>query len=394
MLNKDALAQRLDAAAAAGLLQPAQVAPLADFLARDVAAPQAAAPVSIPGEEDLRFVRNFHDVFLATGIVLLAIGLAIATTVVTGSMAAAHFTTAVVALFASAGVIWGLGEVFSRRRRLFLPSIALCISFALFCVFGVLAIYAMSVGRWVDLFSNGFSDEANAARAAAPIAAAALLAATGAFYARFRLPFAMGAMGVATVLLLVALVFWLNPELLSQINAALWLLGGLGMFAAGVWFDARDPARATRISDNGFWLHLGAAPLILNGVLTIVGGGMVGIIQRSESGSPVLAAIVTLFVVAILGLTSLLINRRALIVSALLSTGAAVGALMNAVGMDAGGLAAATLVTLGGGVLILGAGWHNARRALLKHAPQTGVWARIFPPESSLESAPRTVATA
>ena len=54
--------------------------------------------------------------------------------------------------------------------------------------------------------------------------------------------------------------------------------------------------------------------------------------------------LVTLIVVAVLGLTSLLINRRALIVSALLSTGFAVGALMNAVGIDAGGLAAATLV--------------------------------------------------
>jgi len=201
-------------------------------------------------------------------------------------------------------------------------------------------------------------------------------------------------LGLGATFFVVALIFWLSPSFLHEISSALWLLGGLGMFAAGVWFDARDPARATRISDNGFWLHLGAAPLILNGVLTLVGGGMVGIIQRSEAGSAVVAAIVTLFVVAVLGLTSLLINRRALIVSALLSTGAAVGALMNAVGLDAGVLAASTLVVLGGGVLILGAGWHTARRALLKHAPQTGVWARIFPPETSLEGAPRTVATA
>ena len=50
MLNKDALAQRLDAAAAAGLIQPAQVAPLADFLARDDSAPQAAVSATISGE--------------------------------------------------------------------------------------------------------------------------------------------------------------------------------------------------------------------------------------------------------------------------------------------------------------------------------------------------------
>ena len=62
----------LEAAAAAGVIQAEQVGPLHDFLASR-AAGVAAAP---SGEEDLRFIRNFHDVFLAIGIVLFAIGLA------------------------------------------------------------------------------------------------------------------------------------------------------------------------------------------------------------------------------------------------------------------------------------------------------------------------------
>ncbi len=67
MLNKVDLGSRLDEAAAAGLLAPEQVGPLNEFLARGVVAPQSAVTATIPGEEDLRFVRNFHDVFLATG---------------------------------------------------------------------------------------------------------------------------------------------------------------------------------------------------------------------------------------------------------------------------------------------------------------------------------------
>lgn len=394
MLNKDALAQGLDAAAAAGLLEPAQVAPLADFLAREDSAPQAAVSATIPGEEDLRFVRNFHDVFLATGIVLLAIGLSIAVVTLAGGFEAPMLITTAVLFGGCAFIMEALGEVFSKRRRLFLPSIAICVSFVAFCVYAAMSAYGFLVGQRIDIFNEGLSEAAAIARGAAPVAAAVAVAACAFFYLRFRLPFSMGLLGLCATLFVVALIFWLSPSFLHEISSALWLLGGLGMFAAGVWFDARDPARATRISDNGFWLHLGAAPLILNGVLTLVGGGMVEILKHSETGSPVLSAVVTLIVVGVLGLTSLLINRRALIVSALLSTGFAVGALMNAVGIDAGGLAAATLVTLGGGVLILGAGWHNARRSLLKHAPQTGVWARIFPPESSLEGAPRTVATA
>jgi len=337
MLNEDGLRLKLEAAAKAGLVDAAQIPALADFLIqRDAADTPVGVGAVIPGEEDLRFVRNFHDVFLATGIVLLSVGLAVTTAVVTEHAAGGRFIVALTALSGSALATWALAEVFSRRRRLFLPSIALCLSFAVFCIFAALTAYSMVVGRWVDIFDNGFSAAAQLARGAAPVAVGAGLIASAVFYARFRLPFAMGLTGLNAVLLVIAAVFWLSPDVLRGISSALILLGGLGMFFAGVWFDARDPSRATRISDNGFWLHLGAAPLILNGVLTLVGGGVVGIIGRDEAHSNTTAAFVTLAVVAVLGLASLLINRRALIVSALLSTGFAVGALMKAVGMEAG----------------------------------------------------------
>jgi|GEM_PF-3941899 len=52
----------LEAAAAAGVIRAEQVGPLHDFLASRAAGVSAASN----GEEDLRFIRNFHDVFLAT----------------------------------------------------------------------------------------------------------------------------------------------------------------------------------------------------------------------------------------------------------------------------------------------------------------------------------------
>jgi hypothetical protein len=67
----------------------------------------------------------------------------------------------------------------------------------------------------------------------------------------------------------------------------------------------------------------------------------------------------------------------------LLTTGIAIGVLMNAAGLGAGSLAAATLISLGAFVLILGASWHSARRALLVWVRPEGVWARVFPPESA-----------
>jgi hypothetical protein len=70
-----------------------------------------------------------------------------------------------------------------------------------------------------------------------------------------------------------------------------------------------------------------------------------------------------------------------LIVSTLITTGVAIGVLMNAVGMGAGALAASTLIVLGAFVLILGGSWHSVRRALLGWVKPGGAWARIFPPE-------------
>ena len=70
--------------------------------------------------------------------------------------------------------------------------------------------------------------------------------------------------------------------------------------------------------------------------------------------------------------------------SALLTAGVAIGILLNQLGLGAGALAASTLIVLGAFVLILGAGWHSARRALLGWVKPDGAWARVFPPEAAL----------
>jgi hypothetical protein len=133
--------------------------------------------------------------------------------------------------------------------------------------------------------------------------------------------------------------------------------------------------------------------LILNGTFGLIGmafgnefggGGSAALIQSAAEGQgqATAHAALTLLVVAALGVVSLLINRRVLIVSTLITTGVAIGVLMNAVGMGAGGLAASTLIVLGAFVLILGGSWHTVRRALLGWVKPDGAWARIFPPEN------------
>ncbi len=365
----------LEAAAAAGVIRAEQVGPLHDFLASR-AAGVSAAPT---GEEDLRFIRNFHDVFLAVGIILLAVGLAIAVSVYVATSGVEDPQAGVItsgALFAGCGAImWGLGEVFARRRRLFLPAIAIVISLTIFSVIAVALLYAgVLVGRGFDGNGLDMSTMPPELRVGILIASAFAFITPLAFYARFRLPFSLGLTGAGVAAFIVVSALTANFDLTVQYLAPLQLGLGVLLFLTGVAFDARDPARTTRYSDNGFWLHFAAAPLILRGAF--------GLINADGGSNDAAHAALTLGVVLLLGVISLLINRRALIVSALITTGIAIGVLMNAAGLGEGALAASTLIVLGAFVLILGASWHVFRRALLGWVKPDGVWARIFPPET------------
>src|SRR5262249_39731588 len=96
------------------------------------------------------------------------------------------------------------------------------------------------------------------------LTAACVAVAPALFYARFRLPFSLGlAAGGAAFFVIVACMI-ANWNATLSILPALYLALGIVLFLAALAFDARDPQRQTRLSDNGFWLHFAAAPLILN----------------------------------------------------------------------------------------------------------------------------------
>ncbi|MFT3727775.1 MAG: hypothetical protein QM759_08125 [Terricaulis sp.] len=378
----------LEAAASAGVISAEQVTPLFDFLNA-----RAPKPV-IAGEEDLRFIRNFHDVFLAIGIILFAVGMGAAMATITASQhdAGAQFSVLGAMSAGAAVVIWLLSEFFARRRRLFLPAIALVCAFTAYCALAAVWVYmSLTIGHAVNPTING--DMPIEARIGMILGASVVLLAPLAFYARFRLPFSLGLAGGGLALLAIAACGVVDWRMTLKYLPAIYLTLGCVLFAAALAFDMRDPNRQTRLSDNGFWLHFAAAPLILNGVFGLIGMGLTkdGAVS---SGAPYasmmvggatanLQAAASLLAIVVLGLISLLINRRALIVSALLTAGIAIGVLLNAMGLGASALAAATLTTLGAFVLILGAGWHSVRRALLGWVKPEGAWARVFPPEGA-----------
>ena len=200
-------------------------------------------------------------------------------------------------------------------------------------------------------------------------------AAAGAFYWRFKLPFALLPLAASLVVAAIGVASFIVPQAAAVSDTVVLLLCGLGVFAAAMSFDISDRERLTRRADCAFWLHLLAAPLIVHSVISLVSDPLAGAIGRPAGPlTPYMnaeLAIVVAVIVAVLAVVAVLIDRRALLVSGLAYLGGAIAYALAGSGSrsDPGFVVAATLVILGAFVLTLGTGWVPLRRLLLALVP-------------------------
>jgi hypothetical protein len=360
----------LEAAVAEGIVTPAQLEALRAFVGSRRHAAERA------DDERFRFMRGFNDFFFAVGVVLFGIGIA-------------YFAGVdPIENLVAAALIWVLAEFLVRRMRLVLPGILLACLFAFFA-FRLTELGWSHVAQLTGVplrLPAGFP-RSPVLGSLEPIAFAvkavvAGLAAT-AFYARFRLPFALLLIAGSVVLFVTTVLgAILIPRVVTP--SLVLLLCGFGVFAAAMVYDLSDRMRTTRAADCAFWLHLLAAPLIVHSLIRLIlpsptapaGLGQFGLGMNTTSA-------VTIFViVAFLTAIAVLIDRRALLVSALIYLGIAIGyAITGAIRADTGSQPAvffATLVILGTMVLALGVGWQPLRRVFLRLFPSAFVGR--FPP--------------
>jgi hypothetical protein len=197
------------------------------------------------------------------------------------------------------------------------------------------------------------------------------LIAAGLVWWRFRLPFSLFLMAMSAAGMIYSLIGFHGDANLI-IGGMLSLLIGTLTLAAAVWFDSKDPDRITRKADYGFWLHVAAAPQIVLGVR--------GLITGNPFGTP--AGVEAFFMLAALtglAILSLALNRRALILSGLFAFWLALNNIVGETGTSNSFIVSAFL--LGTGIVLLGGGWHSARKLALKFLPRGGALDRIFPPE-------------
>ncbi|WP_088727505.1 hypothetical protein [Thioclava sp. IC9] len=239
----------LRAAVAAGHISEAQAASVM-ALASNRLAGRAALPAE---DEPFELFKGFAEIFVTVGLGIL----------IFGSFGFLLFAGGKLGYAMLIPLIALLGEYFTRKRRMVLPSILLTLTLGGAVLASFLGIPILGM-RFVTQDPN--FDLALVATAVALIA----------WFLRYRVPFSMFLVGLCGLGLLLSFAKGFDPEAPisktvdlfdlsngSALSLAMLVFGLLAL-AGGIWFDMRDPHRLGRQSASGFWLHVLAAPALVN----------------------------------------------------------------------------------------------------------------------------------
>ncbi len=285
---------------------------------------------TLADEEHFRLITGFNDIFVVIACVLLLVSVNWI-----GSDIAPVF-----GVLAAAATAWGLAEFFVRKRRMALPAIVLLLAF---------------VG---NAFSAGFSLFAGTGTEFV-VGSILASAAAGLHWYRFRVPITIAAGTAAVLTFFVALILAWLPELKEWV-AAILFAGGIVVFSLAMHWDAQDTTRQTRKSDVAFWLHLLAAPLLVHPVFS-----QIGVFEGKTSANQ---ALIVIILYVVIGIVSLGIDRRALMVSSLIYVLYAFSTLLEQFGVVSLGFAI-TALAIGSLLLFLSAFWHPVRALTLRLIP-------------------------
>lgn len=334
----------LKAAVGAGIVTEAQAASLADL----ADSRRGARSDLAIGDEPFELFKGFNEIFIVVGLLILSFGWASFVGIAYASQISNPQQFALLYGGAGTAALWLLSEYFVRRRRMVAPAIALSILFAINAALAMTAYFAQP-------FMVAQADYSSLPWPFAVGTFTLLI-----YWFRFRVPFAMAmiAVGCFIVAILMAATSQGTPQspsdlfLLSAGGPFAWitLLLGLAVFAVAMMFDMSDPHRVTRRAANGFWLHVVAAPALVNTIaLTLL----------DRDANWALFGVMMVFAVV-----AIIIDRRSFLIAAI----GYILALASTV-FD-GDSAAMTVLLLGVIILLLGAFWEKIRARLLRLLPR------------------------
>ncbi len=296
-------------------------------------------------DEPFELFKGFNEIFIVVGLGILFSGW-FGVTGLASLMGGQNSSSGTLFAVTAMGIIALLARYFTLKRRMVAPSIALSLMFAT---------SAMQFGFGVG---NILSTQTPIVWATASCAVALWMLL---FWGIFRVPFA---------LLLVALSVFATTFCLTLVGGAslsdarqMFVLSGTGPFSLltialgliglgiALHFDMSDPHRVTRRAQNGFWMHIVAAPAIVNTIA----------ITLFQSDSPGALLVLALFLVG-MSLFAVIIDRRSFLV-------AGIGYIVALAFTLVEGNVFFVIILLGAGLVFLGAKWESIRCTLMSALP-------------------------
>ncbi|MEM7717601.1 MAG: hypothetical protein AAF222_00215 [Pseudomonadota bacterium] len=355
MINTD----DIRAAVGSGLLTEVQAASLTALAHSRSGAREGLEP----GDEPFELFRGFNEVFIMVGLVILAAGwIGVVGWSVYDQLATWRSTSIFYAAL-SAVLIWSLAEYFVRRRRMVGPAILLSLMFAGNAAFGL-------TQQFAQVFMLAQEDYSSLI-----LPGILTVGAVCVFWLRFKVPFAMAlvALGLFGTALLVAATRSGTPQDITDIfvfsaeSSFAWITLALGSltFCVAMIFDGSDPHRVTRRSAQGFWLHLVAAPMVINTVALSI--------LSNETNTAYLSILAAMAVFAII---AIIIDRRSFLLAAIAYVVSVLLTLNPALENSSG---AGIILGLGAFLLVLGAFWARIRTTILNTLPLGGFRAYLPP---------------
>ena len=360
-MKPDFAAEDLRAAVAAGVLTEEQATKLRVLVEERHGYRSAMAE----DEEPFEFFRGFSEIFVAVGIGILFSGIFFLVALILIGIFGAN--AGVASGIAAAALAWIFAEYFTRRRRMSLPSILLATIFA----------FSISSAAGLAVFDEGIGITRTPIWTSGVGFAAMLI-----YFWRFRLPFVMFLLGIFGIGIVFSGTGVFTSGLLSLATEtpirALFDLStgsraslatltfGLAAFAVAMAFDLRDPHRISRFSASAFWLHVLAAPALVNTIATTLynSGGALGYA-------------LTVCALAFVTIVALIIDRRSF-----LTAGLAYFAILLSLALENTGTDwdfVGTLLILGAFITLVGSGWSSIRSIIMRALPNFPLKNRLPP---------------
>ncbi len=336
----------LRAAVSAGLISEIQAASLTRLADERRGYRSATAEIDEPFE----LFKGFNEIFIVVGLLILYAGWS----AITGFAIFESFSAGKI-MSASTLFITGslqivlislLAKYFTLKRRMIAPSILLSILFSLGAIqIGFALLHATGSPESASMTING------------GVTFLFLIA----YWYFFRVPFSLLLVGLA--IFAFAIGFTNSGSDINDIKDLFLLTAskssskitigiGLCAFSVAMYFDMSDPHRVTRRAANAFWLHILAAPAIVNSIaLTLY-------ISATFTSFLFLG----LFLIAI-ALVAVIIDRRSFLIS---GTGYLIALILTVLG---GGYGLVVFI-IGGGLVLLGANWEKLRCKLMNDLPE------------------------